>query len=498
MSLSRRRQRCVQRHSLLCRVAATALHVLGVALGRITHRSPEDDAAGNVWHSRTTIVRASPWPSTSPSSSPRIEPRRIWSVSCPSCTHSRSIYSCANRGSTPRRLQARRCFKCSVRLRNTSGTISWPGVNAGIARAKAAGKHCGRPPRRLSWRKVSVTFGHPRSPRRPGDRQAVRRVSDDGPERGQLGGADRGRRAAAKLDPPGYFSAAQGRGELLGAIPMNKHPTFLIFRIFLIPKRYPRVRAGSGEAWWLLDFDAGTWLPIVRLLPKGYSQIRSGSVSSSDQHRGLGGLNMKKFLLASVAFAAIAGPAMAADMRLPPPPPPVVYYDWTGAYIGFNAAAIWSDVDHTFADAAARLDQSGKPSGLAAAMASSASTPARSGSGAAGFWVREAALSGCFQECRPKAARFLSTIQHSDGWQFPSEHKITNLFTAGGRLGYAWDRFMIFGTGGWASADLKGTYCSDASGLCMAPAFKAAHRAATVGMPAAASTTWFTRDRWSM
>ena len=39
----------------------------------------------------------------------------------------------------------------------------------------------------------------------------------------------------------------------------------------------------------------------------------------------------------------------------------------------------------------------------------------------------------------------------------------------GGRLGYAWDRFMIFATGGWASANLKGTYCSDVSGLCNGP-----------------------------
>jgi resolvase-like protein len=36
---------------------------------------------------------------------------RTWSASCPSCTHSRSIHSCANRGSTPRRLPARRCFR---------------------------------------------------------------------------------------------------------------------------------------------------------------------------------------------------------------------------------------------------------------------------------------------------------------------------------------------------------------------------------------------------
>ena len=58
---------------------------------------------------------------------------------------------------------------------------------------------------------------------------------------------------------------------------------------------------------------------------------------------------MKKFLLASVAFAAIAGPAMAADMPIKaPPPPPVVYYDWTGAYIGFNAGSVWSKVDQSF------------------------------------------------------------------------------------------------------------------------------------------------------
>ena len=43
---------------------------------------------------------------------------------------------------------------------------------------------------------------------------------------------------------------------------------------------------------------------------------------------------MKKLLLGSVGLAAmLAGPAMAADMRVAPAaPPPVVYYDWSGAY----------------------------------------------------------------------------------------------------------------------------------------------------------------------
>ena len=80
---------------------------------------------------------------------------------------------------------------------------------------------------------------------------------------------------------------------------------------------------------------------------------------------------------------------MAADMRLPPPPPPVVYYDWTGAYIGFNAGSTWSHVDQTFPnplgfgpDREVRITSRPAP-----AMASSASTPARNGSGVPGFWA---------------------------------------------------------------------------------------------------------------
>src|SRR5215218_3373936 len=103
---------------------------------------------------------------------------------------------------------------------------------------------------------------------------------------------------------------------------------------------------------------------------------------------------MKKFLLASVAFAAIAGPAMAADMRLPPPPQPVAYYDWTGAYIGFHAGAQWQW----------------------------------------GAWVlgAEAALSGCFSECRATSGVVPPPgIAPNTFFQ----HKITNLFTVGPRLG---------------------------------------------------------------
>ena len=80
-----------------------------------------------------------------------------------------------------------------------------------------------------------------------------------------------------------------------------------------------------------------------------------------------------------------------------------------------------------------------------------------------GAWVlgAEAALSGCFKECRSHERAFrYRTFAANTFFQ----HKITNLFTVGPRLGYAWDRFMIFATGGYASADLKGAYCSSVTG----------------------------------
>src|SRR4051795_5538229 len=164
------------------------------------------------------------------------------------------------------------------------------------------------------------------------------------------------------------------------------------------------------------------------MLLKGDSEITTLSVRYSTNIGDWGVLVMKKFLLASVAFAAIAGPAMAADMPVAPPPPPVVYYDWTGAYIGFNAGSTWSHVDQTFGDG-----------GPGPGSTNNFSTSPSSGifgfhAGAQwqwGAWVlgAEAALSGCFDECRSTSG-IVSTPANTF-----FQHKITNLFTVGPRLG---------------------------------------------------------------
>ena len=183
---------------------------------------------------------------------------------------------------------------------------------------------------------------------------------------------------------------------------------------------------------------------------------------------------MKKFLLGSVALAAMfAGPAMAADMRVPAPPPPVVYYDWSGAYVGFNAGGVWYDVDRQFhAPFAPGFGPAGglgpiAPGGLNGFTTNNSDGIYGFHAGAQwqwGAWVlgAEAALSGCFRECRSHSGLLTPGVTANTF----GEHKITNLFTAGGKLGYAWDRWMIYGSGGYASADLKSTYCNTVTGIC--------------------------------
>ena len=61
---------------------------------------------------------------------------------------------------------------------------------------------------------------------------------------------------------------------------------------------------------------------------------------------------MKKLVAATIALAALlAGPAMAADMRVlkapAPKEPPFVVYSWTGFYIGIQGGGGWSSVTQT-------------------------------------------------------------------------------------------------------------------------------------------------------
>ncbi|MPZ36661.1 MAG: outer membrane beta-barrel protein [Rhizobiales bacterium] len=149
---------------------------------------------------------------------------------------------------------------------------------------------------------------------------------------------------------------------------------------------------------------------------------------------------MRKILLAGVATGAlIAGPALAADMpvyKAPPPPPPMVY-NWTGFYIGAHVGGGFGTKDWF---------DNGDPLG-------SHDTNGFIAGGQIGFnwqspsnWVLGLEADISWADL---------TGDHTDifGQKFSS--KVEWLGTVTGRLGYAFDRVLVYAKGGFAFAHDK-------------------------------------------
>ena len=178
-----------------------------------------------------------------------------------------------------------------------------------------------------------------------------------------------------------------------------------------------------------------------------------------------GGLAMKKPFLGGMALAAmIAGPAMAADMPVKvKAPPPVVVYDWSGAYVGFSIGGVWTDTHRHYPFA----PLFGAPSDYKISGDDVIYGLHAGAQWQWGQWVLgvEAGYSAGFREMQST----LALPAQGFGSDVSAYSKITNLFTVGPRLGFAWDRWMIYGTGGWASADIKSQYITTSTGVQIPP-----------------------------
>ena len=144
---------------------------------------------------------------------------------------------------------------------------------------------------------------------------------------------------------------------------------------------------------------------------------------------------MKKLLLSTAAFALLGGAAMAADLpameSAPMMAPVATAYNWTGFYAGLDAGYSWGNVD--------------------------ASSPAVSNFDADGFLL--GAFAGYNYQFGSIVAGGEADIEwtnadgDSDGDSFLEKNWQGSLR---GRVGYAIDRFMLFGTAGLAIADFDG------------------------------------------
>ena len=151
---------------------------------------------------------------------------------------------------------------------------------------------------------------------------------------------------------------------------------------------------------------------------------------------------MKRILIASALALAAGGQALAADLP-PPPPAPATYipvappYNWTGFYIGGNLGAGFSN--GSFSDT------------LGSTFTNSTNTTFLGG-GQVGvnyeFWGGLVIGAEAMFDWAPNQNNNITatngvntaTAQINNRW----------LTTATGKLGYAWDRVLVYGKGGGA------------------------------------------------
>jgi outer membrane immunogenic protein len=159
-------------------------------------------------------------------------------------------------------------------------------------------------------------------------------------------------------------------------------------------------------------------------------------------------IGMKKLSLAGLAVSALwGGSAQAADLARPVPvyrPPPVVAYStWTGCYVGGNVGGLWATKEW-FDDV---------PGFAGTSM----------GTQAANGW-----LAGAQGGCNYQVGNWVFGIQGDYDWVMATGNNFNGLFplltdranirsltSVTGRVGYAWDRFMLYvkGGGAWENDD---------------------------------------------
>ena len=150
-------------------------------------------------------------------------------------------------------------------------------------------------------------------------------------------------------------------------------------------------------------------------------------------------------LLLAICATVIAGPAFAADLRPPPPPPPAApayvpapVYNWSGFYFGLNGGYGFGSSKWT------------------------------TGTLSTGTFDTSGGLIGPTVGANFQTGSFVFGVEGDLDWATlsgstsnapcPTTCQTTNNYvaTVRGRVGYAFDRFLVFGTGGAAFSDIKG------------------------------------------
>jgi outer membrane immunogenic protein len=191
---------------------------------------------------------------------------------------------------------------------------------------------------------------------------------------------------------------------------------------------------------------------------------------------------MKKITLAlAAATALISAPALAADLgRMPVKAPmvaPLPYFNWTGFYLGIQGGFGWGDLERTLVTTGATLSHETSGGLLGGTVGYNWQ---------AGTWVfgfeadyAWADIGRRLNDCFGVVGVVCSSALESFG-------------TARLRIGGAWDRVMIYGTGGFAFGDHALRITDTVTGLSVARSDFA------VGWTAGGGIEWGFAPGWSL
>jgi outer membrane immunogenic protein len=227
---------------------------------------------------------------------------------------------------------------------------------------------------------------------------------------------------------------------------------------------------------------------------------------------------MKKSILGLVAIGAlIAGPAMAADLRMPvkaAPAPMAPVATWTGFYIGVNAGAVWSNdsVSGTPGPCSAVLGGCVAVPNYSTLMANalnqigSGTQTSFIGGGQIGYnWQQNNLVFGLEADIQGVAGSARTGTIVTPSPAFPAfpltttfSDRLDYLGTVRGRIGFlATPQMLLYGTGGLAYGGTKTTITqSIAAPDPSIPAF-ASSSTTRAGFSVGGGVEWMLWSRWS-
>ena len=211
------------------------------------------------------------------------------------------------------------------------------------------------------------------------------------------------------------------------------------------------------------------------------------------------------FLCAAAAVAALSAPAAAADMRMPvkAPPPMAAIFSWTGFYIGANGGGAFGNRDTvtiTERDAAGALVTGGAWPGFGN-FGSLEPTGGFGGVQAGYNWQVQNWVFGIETDFQGSSIKDSSsaTLPYFVGTTVTAgaANKIEWFGTLRGRLGIAFDRVLLYATGGLAYGNSKYSIAwFDTSGAGFTAA--ATNDSTRVGYVAGAGIEWAFAPNWSV